>query len=93
MPRLSALGGVGCVQQKARPSGFSPAFHAAIFPVDIRDASAFGTTSEGKVILVDFWTYSCVNCLRAIPWYMRARAEGRTPAPRLRSGTYSRRSR
>ncbi len=26
---------------------------------------------RGKVVLVDFWTYSCINCLRAIP-YVRA---------------------
>jgi len=34
------------------------------------------TTEElkGKVVLVDFWTYSCINCLRAIP-YVRAWAE------------------
>ena len=29
---------------------------------------------KGKVVLVDFWTYSCINCLRAIP-YVRAWAE------------------
>jgi len=29
---------------------------------------------KGKVVLVDFWTYSCINCLRSIP-YMRAWAE------------------
>ncbi|MGP0058720.1 MAG: cytochrome c biogenesis protein DipZ [Beijerinckiaceae bacterium] len=29
---------------------------------------------RGKVILIDFWTYSCINCLRAIP-YVRAWAE------------------
>ncbi len=23
---------------------------------------------EGKVVLVDFWTYSCVNCLRTLPY-------------------------
>jgi thiol-disulfide isomerase/thioredoxin len=23
---------------------------------------------EGKVALVDFWTYSCINCLRALPY-------------------------
>ncbi len=26
---------------------------------------------KGKVVLVDFWTYSCINCLRALP-YVRA---------------------
>ena len=34
-------------------------------------------TSEGlrgKVVLIDFWTYSCINCLRAIP-YVKAWAE------------------
>jgi cytochrome c biogenesis protein CcdA/peroxiredoxin len=28
----------------------------------------------GHVVLVDFWTYSCINCLRSIP-YVRAWAE------------------
>ncbi len=34
-------------------------------------------TSEslrGKVVLIDFWTYSCINCLRALP-YVSAWAE------------------
>jgi cytochrome c biogenesis protein CcdA/thiol-disulfide isomerase/thioredoxin len=30
---------------------------------------------RGKVVLVDFWTYSCINCLRTLPhlraWYAR----------------------
>ncbi|AYG96174.1 cytochrome c biogenesis protein DipZ [Brevundimonas naejangsanensis] len=29
---------------------------------------------RGKVVLIDFWTYSCINCVRAIP-YVRAWAE------------------
>jgi cytochrome c biogenesis protein CcdA/thiol-disulfide isomerase/thioredoxin len=29
---------------------------------------------KGKVVVVDFWTYSCINCLRSIP-YIRAWAE------------------
>jgi thiol-disulfide isomerase/thioredoxin len=29
---------------------------------------------RGKVVLVDFWTYSCINCIRSIP-YVRAWAE------------------
>jgi thiol-disulfide isomerase/thioredoxin len=29
---------------------------------------------KGKVVLIDFWTYSCINCLRTIP-YVRAWAE------------------
>ena len=26
---------------------------------------------KGKVVLIDFWTYSCINCIRSIP-YVRA---------------------
>jgi thiol-disulfide isomerase/thioredoxin len=29
---------------------------------------------RGKVVLVDFWTYSCINCLRTLP-YVRAWSE------------------
>jgi cytochrome c biogenesis protein CcdA/thiol-disulfide isomerase/thioredoxin len=29
---------------------------------------------KGKVVLIDFWTYSCINCLRTLP-YLRAWAE------------------
>jgi cytochrome c biogenesis protein CcdA/thiol-disulfide isomerase/thioredoxin len=28
-------------------------------------------TLRGKVVLVDFWTYSCINCIRTIP-YLKA---------------------
>jgi cytochrome c biogenesis protein CcdA/thiol-disulfide isomerase/thioredoxin len=35
---------------------------------------------RGKVVLVDFWTYSCINCLRALPyvksWYARYASQG-----------------
>jgi thiol-disulfide isomerase/thioredoxin len=29
---------------------------------------------KGKVVLVDFWTYSCINCLRTLP-YVKAWAQ------------------
>ncbi len=29
---------------------------------------------QGKVVLIDFWTYSCINCIRTIP-YIRAWGE------------------
>jgi cytochrome c biogenesis protein CcdA/thiol-disulfide isomerase/thioredoxin len=32
---------------------------------------------RGKVVLIDFWTYSCINCIRALPyvkaWYEKYR--------------------
>jgi cytochrome c biogenesis protein CcdA/thiol-disulfide isomerase/thioredoxin len=35
---------------------------------------------RGKVVLVDFWTYSCINCLRTLPylesWDKRYRSKG-----------------
>jgi len=35
---------------------------------------------RGKVVLVDFWTYSCINCLRTIPhlqaWYAAYHKDG-----------------
>jgi thiol-disulfide isomerase/thioredoxin len=35
---------------------------------------------KGKVVLVDFWTYSCINCQRSLPhveaWYRAYRAAG-----------------
>ena len=35
---------------------------------------------RGHVVLVDFWTYSCINCQRALPhveaWYSRYQKDG-----------------
>lgn len=35
---------------------------------------------RGKVVLVDFWTYSCINCIRTLPhvtgWYEKYRDAG-----------------
>jgi cytochrome c biogenesis protein CcdA/thiol-disulfide isomerase/thioredoxin len=35
---------------------------------------------KGKVVLVDFWTYSCINCIRSLPyvekWYQTYHANG-----------------
>ncbi|HUD02904.1 MAG TPA: cytochrome c biogenesis protein CcdA [Candidatus Paceibacterota bacterium] len=35
---------------------------------------------RGKVVLIDFWTYSCINCLRTIPyqnaWYAKYKDQG-----------------
>ncbi|MBX3688179.1 thioredoxin family protein [Dokdonella sp.] len=33
-----------------------------------------GDALRGKVVLVDFWTYTCINCLRALP-HVKAWAE------------------
>ncbi len=35
---------------------------------------------RGKVVLIDFWTYSCINCIRTLPylnaWYRRYHSDG-----------------
>jgi cytochrome c biogenesis protein CcdA/thiol-disulfide isomerase/thioredoxin len=35
---------------------------------------------RGKVVLVDFWTYTCINCIRTLPylegWYQRYHRDG-----------------
>jgi cytochrome c biogenesis protein CcdA/thiol-disulfide isomerase/thioredoxin len=35
---------------------------------------------RGKVVVIDFWTYSCINCLRTLPyikrWYEAYRSDG-----------------
>jgi thiol-disulfide isomerase/thioredoxin len=39
-----------------------------------------GADFRGRVLLVDFWTYSCINCLRSIPyvraWFEKYRERG-----------------
>jgi cytochrome c biogenesis protein CcdA/thiol-disulfide isomerase/thioredoxin len=54
---------------------------------DFKKISAWLNTPEldqsdlrGKVVLIDFWTYSCINCLRTLPylkdWYARYHSKG-----------------
>lgn len=52
--------------------GHTPSFGGAIEWLNSKPL----TTEQlrGKVVLVDFWTYSCINCIRTIP-YVRAWAE------------------
>ena len=64
-----------------RNYGPAPDF-AGITGGSTRPASRPLTLSElrGKVVLVDFWTYSCVNCIRTLPylkaWYARYHRDG-----------------
>ena len=56
------------------------------FP-DLSGASAWlnsppltAASLKGKVVVVDFWTYSCINCLRTLPytksWYAKYKDSG-----------------
>ena len=80
-PQQSTTAISGPSMMRAKPAGESEAL-----PVEGPAPSLDGavewlnskplTTEQlkGKVVVVDFWTYSCINCLRAIP-YVRAWAE------------------
>ncbi len=55
-------------------AGGAPAGNAAP-TVDLSGATAWINSSpltldslRGKVVLIDFWTYSCINCLRTLPY-------------------------
>ncbi|RSC15288.1 cytochrome c biogenesis protein DipZ [Rhizobium sophoriradicis] len=52
--------------------GYAPSLNGAVEWLNSKPL----TTEElpGKVVLVDFWTYSCINCIRTIP-YTKAWAE------------------
>jgi len=75
------LGGIG----RGMPTNAAPA-NLADLPVEGVMPPLTGATTwintppltteqlRGKVVVVDFWTYSCINCIRSIP-YVRAWAE------------------
>ncbi len=74
------------------PAKASAAVFTAPFPVEGKLPSLSGATHwfnsqpltpaslRGKVVLVDFWTYSCINCIRTLPyvnaWYQKYRNDG-----------------
>ena len=51
--------------------GAAPPLHAGGAWINTRPLTL--ASLRGKVVLVDFWTYSCINCLRTLPhlkaWY------------------------
>jgi cytochrome c biogenesis protein CcdA/thiol-disulfide isomerase/thioredoxin len=90
--RLDRLGGksnavfVPRGQQLASQLGKVPLKDYGTAP-DVHDISAWINSRplslnglRGKVVLVDFWTYSCINCLRTLPylkaWDARYRSKG-----------------
>ena len=89
--RLDRLGGSQAVfvprgQPLASQLGKVPLKDYGAAP-DVHDVSAWINSRpltvpelRGKVVLVDFWTYSCINCLRTLPylkaWDARYRSKG-----------------
>ena len=86
--KLAALRGGGGVARAASPRGGQLADYGAA-PDFQRISHWLNTPGDraltmkglrGKVVLIDFWTYSCINCLRTLPhvtaWYDRYRSSG-----------------
>jgi len=66
---------VGSSSFLSRPAGTPAPLHAlADAGPWIHSPALTAEQLRGKVVLVDFWTYSCINCLRTLP-YVRAWAE------------------
>ena len=71
MPAASAP--TGALDLAALPvEGPMPSLDGATEWINSPPLTAAGL--RGKVVLVDFWTYSCINCLRSLP-YVRAWAD------------------
>jgi thiol-disulfide isomerase/thioredoxin len=79
-----AMTGSGALMMAAKDSkglpveGELPGFDGAVAWLNSPPLTAEGL--RGKVVLVDFWTYSCINCIRTFPylkaWYERYKDRG-----------------
>jgi thiol-disulfide isomerase/thioredoxin len=67
VPTAQALAALAAKDQAA---GFQPAVEIADPTGFINASSSFTLKSliGKKVILLDFWTYSCINCIRTLPY-------------------------
>jgi len=87
---LDALSGVANDGKLSQCTSGYPALKKCGLAPNFTDATAWFNTPgnkalsikslRGKVVLVDFWTYSCINCQRALPhveaWYNRYKSDG-----------------
>jgi cytochrome c biogenesis protein CcdA/thiol-disulfide isomerase/thioredoxin len=58
--------------QRLRVEGSFPPLAGAVDWINSPPLTAEGL--RGKVVLIDFWTYSCINCIRTLP-YLQAWAK------------------
>ncbi len=71
-PGMMMAGKPGVEPGSLPPEGIMPPLSGAVEWLNSPPLTREGL--KGKVVLVDFWTYSCINCLRSIP-YIKAWAE------------------
>ena len=78
--RLDRLLGRGHAVAQARLDDFGPAPDFQGISLWLNSKPLTLASLRGKVVLVDFWTYSCVNCLRTLPhvksWHETYRDSG-----------------
>ena len=67
---LSIVAGLTAANAQEPPSivGSSPLYGLSGATGWINSKPLTAKELKGKVVLVDFWTYSCINCLRALPY-------------------------
>ncbi len=74
-----ALAAIGKTPAGSLPNyGVAPPLHAGGAWINTKPLTL--ASLRGKVVLVDFWTYSCINCLRTLPhlkaWYAAYHKKG-----------------
>ena len=74
-----ALAAIGKTPAGSLPDyGVAPPLHAGGAWINTKPLTL--ASLRGKVVLVDFWTYSCINCLRTLPhlkaWYAAYHKKG-----------------
>ncbi len=78
-PKLTPASAEGARAASVLPiEGTLPALSGATAWINSPPLSA--ESLRGKVVLIDFWTYSCINCLRTLPyvksWYAKYKDHG-----------------
>ncbi|TFW21321.1 redoxin family protein [Duganella callida] len=71
-PAMMAMRAAATAAETLKVEGHLPALNGAVEWLNSAPLNA--EQLKGKVVLVDFWTYSCINCLRSLP-YTKAWAE------------------
>lgn len=62
----------GTKEQSPTPTSYSPAPDFAGIETWLNTDQPLSIAAlKGKVVLVDFWTYSCINCVRTLPYITR----------------------
>lgn len=78
---MSAAQAIAAIAAADKRSGYPPAVEI-VNPAGFVNVPSLkiADLAGKKVVLVDFWTYSCINCIRAIPylnaWYKKYHDQG-----------------